>query len=43
MDIDGVIQWLFKWWVILSAVFWGFIGTVYCILVYVTYRLTKAR
>lgn len=40
MEINGVIQWLLKWWIIVSAVFWGLIGTLYLILRIVNYRLT---
>ena len=40
MEINGLIQWLFKWWLIASTVFWCLVGSVYFILQYVSYRLT---
>jgi len=40
MEITGLIQWLFKWWLISSTVFWGLVGSIYLILRLVNYRLT---
>jgi hypothetical protein len=38
--MNGLIHWLFKWWLITSTVFWGLIGTLYLILRIWNYRLT---
>lgn len=44
MEINGVVEWLFKWWLITSAVLWGFVGVLYCTVYYVAHRgLPKAQ
>jgi hypothetical protein len=40
MEINGLVQWLFKWWLILSGVFWGVILSIYLALYVWTWRLT---
>lgn len=34
MEINGLVQWLFKWWLILSGVFWSVVGILYFTVLY---------
>ena len=41
-DAGYLIRLLSKWWVILSSIMWGSVGTIYGILRYMTNRVAQA-
>jgi H+/Cl- antiporter ClcA len=41
MEINSLVQWLFKWWLILSGAFWGLVGALYFTVVYLLHRIPK--
>lgn len=34
MEINGIVLWLLKWWLILSGIFWALVATLYFLAYY---------